>query len=124
MKEFIQNSSNLIIRKFSVHNILNERSSDDRINGILNSNLEISKEGKDTLNKLGEYLDEFDILVESIYSAIEEKIIFMETYCDAITSNAKQIPSNTLGSIYIYNGDIELDGMTYIKDTGYILGVD
>ena len=73
MKEFIQNSSNLIIRKFSVHNILNERSSGDRINGILNSNLEISKEGKDTLNKLGEYLDEFDSLVESIYSAIEEK---------------------------------------------------
>ena len=49
----------------------------------------------------------------------------METYCDAITSNAKQ---NTIKyswvNIYIQWRHRAGWKMTYIKDAGYILGVD
>lgn len=124
MKDFIQNSNNLIIRKFSVDTVLHEDSSMIRINGVINTNMTIAEEVGDTADKLSGYLDEIKDVVDLIYSSIESKIEFMEKYCDSIVSNAKQIPTNTLGAIYTYFDDLELENMTYVKDVGYILGVD
>ena len=124
MKEFIQNSNNLILRQFSVHNILHDNSSIDRVNAVVNNNLSISEEAKDTSDKLETYLIELENLVNSIYSAIELKIEFMESYCDSLVANAKEIPINKTGSVHSYFTDVELENVTYIKGVGYILGVD
>ncbi len=124
MKSFVENSENLIIRNFSRANALTDYSPVEKIIAIINQNKSVGDECEAILNSLAVHLDDIESTLSMIFNGIESKIENMESYCDAIVSNANQVPTNSTGWIYSYSDNIKLNNMSYIKGKGYILGAD
>lgn len=124
MKEFVENSTNLKITNISKASLISHTSPIAKIEKIIEQHIQIGNECETVRNALDGYMNDMITTINTIFDGIEAKIEYMESYCDAITTNAKQIPSGSSGYIYTYNNNnIALYDMSHIKGLGYILEI-
>lgn len=121
MKEFIESRESLKIIDISRSEVLTIMSPLFQIQAALKQAVRLGEECSIALAELNKYVEEYDSVIRNIFSAIEEKHLYIENYCNNLTARSLSIPHNTEGYIHIFN-DSEIDLKNMSKyGTGYIL---